>query len=406
MEKYRFIILGAGVSGLALAARLRQLGEESFVVLEKESAAGGLCRSALVDGSPLDTGGGHFLDVRNEAVNNFIFTYLPSGEWNRFERITKIQLGKSEIDYPYEANIWQLPVDEQVEHLISIFNAGCNRGAPRPGRFSDWIPWKVGGKIADGHLLPYCRKVYGADLDELSTEWLHKLPEVSLRDTLKSCLLRRPFAELPAHASFLYPKRHGYGEFCARLARTLEGKLRLATPVTGLDFERRTVNGLYQAEVIVNTIPWTEMGDFPALPGEVRAAIRRLKYASIDIDYEPEKRETAAHWTYFPDLSLPYHRILHRHNFMAEGTRGHWTETGTARVTEGQRARRRDYFHNRYAYPLYTLGRAEALRSIAAWAGARGVHGLGRWGEWDCLNSDAAIGKALSLGQKLARGTL
>jgi len=403
MEKYRFLILGAGISGLTLAARLQQIGEDSFLVLEKEASAGGLCRSVLVDGSPLDIGGGHVLDVRNEAVNNFVFAYLPASEWNRFDRITKIHLNKFEIDYPFEANIWQLPIDEQVEYLVSISNAGCNLRYPQPKCFSEWIPWKLGEKIARDYMLPYNQKIFSIDLDELSTEWLHKLPNVSIRDTLKSCLLRKPFGNLPAHAVFLYPKRHGYGEFCVRLAHTLTGKLRLNMPVTCLDFERCLVNESYQADVIVNTIPWTEMEDYPTIPDSVRADIRRLKYASIDIAYYPDNQDTPAQWTYFPDMSIPYHRILHRHNFMPAGARGYWTETNTKRLTAEQIGLRTDHFHNQYAYPLYTLDKSEALRRILAWAGTRGVIGLGRWGEWDHINSDVAIRNALALAQRLSR---
>ena len=59
----KFLILGAE-AGLSLANRLLDANEKEFLVLEAESEAGGLCRSACVDGSPLDIGGGHFLDVR------------------------------------------------------------------------------------------------------------------------------------------------------------------------------------------------------------------------------------------------------------------------------------------------------------------------------------------------------
>ena len=47
--KMKYLILGAGPSGLTLANRLKQMGETSFFVLEKEKEAGGLCRSTQVD---------------------------------------------------------------------------------------------------------------------------------------------------------------------------------------------------------------------------------------------------------------------------------------------------------------------------------------------------------------------
>ena len=52
MEKVKYLILGAGPSGLTLANRLKELGETDFLLLEKEEEAGGLCRSVMVDGSP------------------------------------------------------------------------------------------------------------------------------------------------------------------------------------------------------------------------------------------------------------------------------------------------------------------------------------------------------------------
>ena len=52
----RYLVLGAGPAGLSFANSLLQKGEDSFLVLESESEAGGLCRSMDVDGSPLDIG--------------------------------------------------------------------------------------------------------------------------------------------------------------------------------------------------------------------------------------------------------------------------------------------------------------------------------------------------------------
>lgn len=57
---YKYLILGAGPAGLAIANKLKDAGEKSFLVLEKESTTGGLCRSQLLEGFPLDIGGAIF----------------------------------------------------------------------------------------------------------------------------------------------------------------------------------------------------------------------------------------------------------------------------------------------------------------------------------------------------------
>ena len=105
MESVKYLILGAGPAGLTFANMLKRSGVDSFAVIEREKEAGGLCRSKEVDGAPLDTGGGHFLDVRDPEVVDFVFSFLPADEWERFDRISKIDLGYAVIDYPFESNI-------------------------------------------------------------------------------------------------------------------------------------------------------------------------------------------------------------------------------------------------------------------------------------------------------------
>ena len=73
----KYLILGAGPAGLSFATKLKKEGINDFLVLEKESTAGGLCRSVIVDGAPFDIGGGHFLDVRRPNVNAYLFQFMP-----------------------------------------------------------------------------------------------------------------------------------------------------------------------------------------------------------------------------------------------------------------------------------------------------------------------------------------
>ena len=186
MEKVKYLILGAGPAGLTFANMLKRKGEESFLILEKEKEAGGLCRSAEVDGSPLDIGGGHFLDVRRPKVCEFLFDFLPKEEWALFRRDSRICLQSAVVGHPLEANIWQFPLEEQVEYLSSIAKAGCNSGEPVPERFVEWIVWKLGQKIADDYMLPYNQKMFADELDTLGIYWLDKLPDVSFEDTLRS----------------------------------------------------------------------------------------------------------------------------------------------------------------------------------------------------------------------------
>ena len=403
MEKVKYLILGAGPAGLTFANRLKELSEDSFLVLEKEQEAGGLCRSVMVDGSPFDIGGGHFLDVRRPAVNTFLFRFMPKEEWKLFERDSRIVIGDRQVGHPLEANIWQLPVDSQVEVLSSIARSSCNSGKQKPGKFKDWIIWKLGDRIAEMYMLPYNRKMFADELDELGTYWLEKLPDVSFEDTLRSCLEHRAYGKQPGHASFYYPEKYGYGELWLRMAAEIASNILYQVDVTGIDLEKKTVTAadgrIWKAEYIITTIPWRSFETIEGMPQEIVSSVKKLKSSAIETRYIGEKLDTKAQWLYIPDEKKPYHRILVRHNF-CQGSRGYWLETRKERVSLYREEAEFTYM-NEYAYPLNTVGKPEIMDRLLGFCRTKGVYGLGRWGEHCHYNSDLVVELALKLAEKM-----
>ena len=398
MTRVKFLVLGAGPSGLAFAHTLLAQGEDSFLVLEKEAEPGGLCRSQDVDGSPLDIGGGHFLDVRRKEVLDLLFRFMPESEWERFDRVAKVRLRGVEVDHPLEGNLWQLPVEAQADFLESIARAGAVAGAPMPETFEDWIRWKLGDRIAEEYMLPYNRKIWSMDLNRLGTYWLYKLPNVSFRETLMSCLKRQAEGSLPAHGVFLYPKKAGYGEVWRRMGAALGERLQFDTPVRELDLDTKTVNREFQAGWIVNTIPWPIWKQATTLPAPITKAISELASIPVAVDYEPKAPPGKAHWIYEPDEKLPYHRILCRNNFCG-GARGCWTETNSARSGPAQNFRH----HNEFAYPVNTAGKPAAVEAITKWAPSASDLPLGRWGLWEHMNSDVAVSQAIAVAKDILK---
>lgn len=397
----KYLILGAGPAGLAVANRLLQNGEDDFLVLEMESTAGGLCRSESVDGRPLDIGGGHFLDVRNPKVLDFVFPFMPVEEWDHYERDSRIVVNGNTINSPIEANIWQMKLEDQVEYLKAIAIAGCNLSEPMPEKFVDWIYWKLGKKIAEDYMIPYNQKMFGEDLNILGTYWLNKLPNVSFDETLISCLEKKAYGTQPGHAQFYYPKKYGYGELFIRMAAALGDKIVYNTPVTEIDCENNIVNGKYKADTIITTIPWKSVESFKGMPEEIRDVIESIKYSSTVIAYEPEMLDTKAQWIYYPDPKLSYHRILVRSNFCPD-SKGYWTETNLTRFDEKEHAN--DFYYiNKYAYPLNTIGKQEKMQTLLSWAKSKNIIGLGRWGEWQHYNSDVVISLGMNLADELCK---
>lgn len=399
--KVKYLILGAGPAGLTFANSLLDKGEESFLVLERNEEAGGLCRSVMVDGSELDIGGGHFLDVRRPEVVEFMFRFLPEEEWKKYDRDSRIFIHDTYIGHPFEANIWQLSKELQEEYLESIRNAGCNQDVAMPKKFTEWITWKLGDKIAKNYMIPYNTKMYGEALDELGTYWLEKLPNVSYEETLQSCQEHRAYGTQPGHAQFYYPKKYGFGEAFRRMAQRLGDRIVYNTPVTSLDCTNCLVNGEYEAEYIITTIPWTGIDKICGLSERAMELIQSLKHTSVTVDYFKETLDTPAQWIYYPELERFYHRILVRHNFL-EDSNGYWTETNTNR-RNGYSVDSEYSYVNDYAYPLNTIGKNEAMAEILSEAESKNVYGLGRWGEWQHYNADLVISKALTFVNKFEK---
>ena len=395
----KFLILGAGPSGLAFACRLMQNGERDFILLEAEHESGGLCRSVDVDGSALDIGGGHILDVRRPEVVNFLFQFMPRDEWNHFTRDTAIHINGRYISHPFEANIWQTEIYAQVEYLASIARAGSVTGQPMPEKFTDWITWKLGEKIAQDYMIPYNTKMFGAELDNLGTYWLDKLPSVSFEDTLLSCLEHKAHAKQPGHAEFYYPIEYGYGELWRRMSESLDGRIFYGRKVNAIDFDAHTVRTAdgeeYHGQIIINTIPYREFQELRGMPEELKQSIKELKHTSVQVKYIPENMNTSAQWIYYPDLSLSYHRKFLRHNVLS-GSKGCWLETNANRIEPDGRFS----YINEYAYPLNTIGKPQIMKSLLEWLESRNVYGLGRWGEHQHYNSDLTVELGLKLADK------
>ncbi len=399
----KYLILGGGPAGISFANRIKQLGEESFLVLEKENEAGGLCRSTDVDGSPFDIGGGHFLDVRRPKVNEFLFGFMPVEEWDRYIRDSRIEVNGNVINHPIEANIWQMKIDDQVEYLKSIAVAGCNVGAPIPEDFVEWIYWKLGSKVAEDYMIPYNQKMFSRELNQLGTYWLEKLPNVSFEETLRSCLEKKAYGKQPGHAEFYYPKKFGYGELWKRMGDALGENIEYNKSVEEIDFETHTVvtsdGHKYMADYIIVTIPWTSFKNIKGMPAEIKESIKELKHSSIQTEYFPDNLDTKAQWIYYPNPSISYHRILVRHNF-CPNSKGYWTETNSERVVENADSNGFKYL-NQYAYPLNTKNKPQIMKKLLSWSSQQNVIGLGRWGEHQHYNSDLTVELSMQLAEKI-----
>ena len=172
-----------------------------------------------------------------------------------------------------------------------------------------------------------------------------------------------------------------------------------------LDINRHsvtTVQGIeYQADKIIVTIPWTCFEVIKGMPQELFTKIKKLRYSSVETRYYNKTLDTKAHWIYYPNRKLAYHRILVCSNFCMDSCR-YWTETNSQRVNMIPLDERENFsYMNEYAYSLNTIDKPEIMQELLTWANEREIIGLGRWGEWEHYNSDVVVERALNLAKNL-----
>ena len=63
----------------------------------------------------------------------------------------------------------------------------------------------------------------------------------------------------------------------------------------------------------------------------------------------------------------------------------------------------RSHVDVKYAYPVYTHRRPALVNNIKAWLMQYNIHTLGRFGDWEYINSDRCIWKGIQLADRLKK---
>jgi protoporphyrinogen oxidase len=398
-----YVIIGGGISGVAMARLLQLRGIEKVRVLEADPDPGGLCKTTRVGPHIVDTGGGHFLCTKYGEVYDFIFSHLPKSNFNHYTRISKVAIHGQEVDYPIESNIWQFTPDLCQDYLNSILKSGEACGLPPPNDFESWIRWKLGNMISENYMLPYNRKIWGISPSEMDIDWLHKIPRINVDEIRLACASRRADrSKMPSHAGFFYPKHGGFQEIFDSILSPVSSWVETGVRVTEIDRDNDllVVNGTWRTKKVINTVPWIALGSPSIFDAETLAAISQLRHNELVVSLHSKAYETKAHWVYEPSEAFAYHRSFYIQNFAPESdSNGFYRETNNKRWNPDTKSLFTKL--NAFAYPIPALGWAKAIATILERLEKIGVYGLGRWGQWQYFNSDICIKEAMNLCARL-----
>lgn len=414
----RYLIVGAGPTGLGAANRLLELGEDRFLVLEKSSSVGGLAGSIKDSAGFTWDMGRHVLVPRHEYVRSLIDDLLD-GDFLEHDRKALVRCLDSWVPCPFQDNIRHLPPEPQWECVRGLLPETDIEPRP-PGNFRQWIYKTFGLGVAKYFMLPYNSKLWCSPLDEMDYAWAEgMISAVSVERALKNLILGRSNAARGPDGAFRFPYFGGTGEIFRRLAKRMGDKVVIGSEIVRIDRITRKARTAHGREFFFENLLYTGPLDRLAAdiladtPAPVRRAAEDLEHTGAVVCGIGLKgvRPDEACWMYFPEPDSPFYRVTNFHSFSPKNVpsrdkfRAFMTETafpggqeppgeawdsafrglsnaGLLNAYDRERIADKHEAVLDYAYPVPTLARDAALRTIQPFLEDAGIFSRGRFGGW------------------------
>jgi protoporphyrinogen oxidase len=420
------IVIGAGPAGLGAALALG----DSAVVLESRESVGGFCSSLTIDGVIFDLGG-HSFTTPHPNIRRLVFDALEMEEQNRD---AWCWLDGEWVRYPFQEHFSEL-ADSDSRYACQIGLEAAD-GWQDATNFDEYLDRRFGRGITELFMRPYNRKLWGADLTRLDTNWVAErvaAPFGSV-ETRKSKDPRR--SPLPKEALIAYPAKGGYGEIFQALAQGVVD-LRFGHRVINIDPQTstlRTASGETASwRRLISTLPLPALLRLiPNVPDAINSAVSTLEAVPLTLVMLVlnGRHETLRQRIYCPDANISGHKIVLNHNssrwlraLPRHGIQVELSEfspfsnnTNATKLVDAVVAgllrmalipssdciRCAEVLRIPFGYPVQTHTRNYIVALARNWLSEHRIYTIGRFGEWAYINSDEAFYRGHSLGTELS----
>lgn len=413
------LVIGAGPTGVGAAIRLHETGTD-WLLVEAAAGPGGMAASVVDEHGFVWDLGGHVLHSHFPAFDRAV---AASG----VTLLAPVRNGRTWID----GELAPAPVQHQLETLPTDLQPD----APA-ANLDDYYRNHLGTELHARFFQPYTEKMWAAPLPRIDHTWT-SLRNGSAARNVPSVQLRG--GPPPPRVTFPYPAG-GTGRLWTAITDLLpRERLRYGTSVTAVDLGTRTAH-LSDGDTVrfvdcVSSMPITTLAgsvDRPDLAALVSPLLANAVLC-VGLGYTGTPPDALADvsWIYCPDKDVAWHRATVLSNYdPANAGPGRWSvlcEIGTsgfrivdraagvascqesiARLGAADSALVSTWvFEVPLGYPVPTLDRDPALRTLDAALRAGGVRSRGRFGGWryESCNQDYSFAQGVEAVDAILTGT-
>lgn len=440
-----YAIIGAGPTGLGAARRLTELGQQSFVLLERNNYAGGLSASFTDPKGYTWDIGGHVVFSHYKYFDDMIEDLLGADQL-RHQRKAFVRACGTWVPYPFQNNIRHLPREAKWACVKGLLPG--NRPEDAPKNFREWIHRVFGQGIGEVFLWPYNFKVWAIDPAHMNASWVgERVSVVGLEAVLKNIILEQDEVAWGPNNSFTFPKKGGTGEIYRRQAARLGERVRYGCRVVKIDAKAKVLTTDAGESIgyrhLLNTGPLDLLvtQQLAHAPEDMRQAAGLLKHNGVFVAGVGARGRTRFEgknddrcWMYFPESDCPFYRVTNFHNYAPANVPGSepelaglmcetsfsehkqedlgglmdWTVKGLENVEllpPGAQVESRFEHVVDYGYPVPCLERDLALRTLQPWLEAQGIYSRGRFGGWkyEAANMDHSVMQGVEWAERMVQ---
>jgi protoporphyrinogen oxidase len=408
-ENGRVVILGAGLTGLSTALHL----PGALVLAERDQRVGGKARSHRREGFTFDVTG-HWLHLSRPRSRTFVAELFAEGDLVEIERRTGVYTHGAMLAYPFQANLYGLPLPIVHECLVGLFEAHRRNEPEQPqSSLQDFAERRFGAGIARHFFVPYNTKLWGVAPDRMSSSWVTRYIPVPEPSQIIAGAIGMRQEGLGYNARFLYPKKGGIDALPeamrAKLSRRDDVELLLGAVLDELDPRARTITvggRRLGYRRLVSTIPLPALiertRDVPDAVRDAASSLRSVRWRWLDVAMKTPA-PIPEHWIYVPEPHLPFFRVGIYSNaspamappgcsnlYVELGDRDHPPDVPAIlaalaqmrAITSPDDVLFTELHDVEHAYVVFDETHASATATIHAWLAQHDIRSCGRYGAW------------------------